>query len=219
MRDHDFFEHVSPTTGTPDDRLNAAGYLFLAARENLSEAPDVEVSQKGLMESPHHHENIMATDITHVVIGIVEGGVRDPRNLTVTQLFASPSKLETTDQAHASLALAIKRQRKELNLGQIPESKLLRDLAELHVSDLTVANLDADLVAVGGKVSEAVSTAKAKGMRAVLVGAQLLPDSTRFAPPAAALENTAASVGIAVRKVTNESGRPVLLVLIVVGVR
>src|SRR6187399_2087716 len=49
MRDHKFFDHVSPNTGSPDDRLDAAGYLFLTVRENLSEAPDIKSSQAGLM--------------------------------------------------------------------------------------------------------------------------------------------------------------------------
>src|SRR5690606_9189214 len=29
MRDHQFFEHESPNSGSLDDRLNASGYLFL----------------------------------------------------------------------------------------------------------------------------------------------------------------------------------------------
>ena len=84
MRDHGFFEHESPSTGSVDNRLDAAGYPFLTARENLSEAPDVEQSEDALLESPHHYENIMAEDVTHVGVGIVGGGVRDPRNITVT---------------------------------------------------------------------------------------------------------------------------------------
>ena len=88
MRDHRFFEHESPRTGGVDNRLDAAGYLLPTARENLSEAPDIERSQDGLLKARPHHENIMSEDVTHVGIGIVEGGVVDPRNVAVTQVLA-----------------------------------------------------------------------------------------------------------------------------------
>src|SRR5512141_2928653 len=55
MRDHGFLDHVSPTTGTPENRLDAAGYLFLVARENLAQADSVDNAQAGLMKSPRHH--------------------------------------------------------------------------------------------------------------------------------------------------------------------
>src|SRR5690606_3600973 len=116
MRDHQFFEHESPNSGSLDDRLNASGYLFLNARENLSEAPDVERSQAGLMLSPPHHENIMAADVTHVGIGIVPGGVVDPRNLTVTQVFAKPGRQESVEEARTSILRSIQSARAKRGL-------------------------------------------------------------------------------------------------------
>ena len=79
MRLHHFFAHESPMYGALDDRFDRAGYVAKVARENLAEAPDVETAQDGLMKSPHHHENIMARDVTKIGIGIVRAGVKDPQ--------------------------------------------------------------------------------------------------------------------------------------------
>jgi Cysteine-rich secretory protein family len=219
MRDHHFFDHVSPTTGLPDDRLNAAGYAFQTARENLSEAPDVATSQTGLMNSPHHHENIMAKDVTHVGVGIVNGGVQDARNLTVTQLFATPSRVETDAQARANILHLIQQARASLSLARVPENARLRELAERYVVRLTAAQLEADLQAVGEPIAEDVSRAQDKTLRAVSVGAQLLGDSTGFTQPPALSDARAAAFGIAVRTVPGEGGRPMRVVLVLVSVR
>ncbi|MGC4070268.1 MAG: hypothetical protein QM784_37520 [Polyangiaceae bacterium] len=60
-------------------------------------------AEDGLLKSPHHYENLMAEDITHVGIGIVKGGVVDPRNLTVTQVFSTPGKRESNAEATAAI--------------------------------------------------------------------------------------------------------------------
>ena len=68
-----YFAHESPRTGSPQDRLDAAGIAYLAAGENLAYQPDVETAHRALMNSPGHRENILSPLYRRVGIGIIRG--------------------------------------------------------------------------------------------------------------------------------------------------
>ena len=51
-----YFAHVSPSAGSPADRLQRSGVAFATAGENLAYAPTVEVAHSGLMASPGHRQ-------------------------------------------------------------------------------------------------------------------------------------------------------------------
>lgn len=216
MRDHRFFDHESPNSGSLQDRLVAAGYLFLEARENLSEAPDVERGQQGLLASPPHYANIMATDVTHVGIGIVPGGVHAPENLTITQVFARPGRAETPAQARAALIERIQAARADAGLPPAQLSPLLDELARAHVAEL--AEDEARLSGIADRITEEVSKRREKGLRGVVVGAQRLADSSAFQVPSALTSERGASFGVAVHPAQGPGGRPVLQVLLLVGI-
>jgi uncharacterized protein YkwD len=67
----DYFSHVSPTAGTPFDRMHAAGIGFVIAGENLAYAPNVQIAHQGLMNSPGHRANILRSEFGHVGIGVI----------------------------------------------------------------------------------------------------------------------------------------------------
>lgn len=67
----DYFSHDSPNTGSPFDRMRAAGVSFIVAGENLAYAPDVEVAHQGLMNSPGHRANILRAEFGRVGIGVI----------------------------------------------------------------------------------------------------------------------------------------------------
>jgi uncharacterized protein YkwD len=210
MRDHHFFEHESPRTGGVDNRLDAAGYAFITARENLAEAADVERSQDGLLDSPPHYANIMATDVTHVGVGIVQGGVVDPNNLTVTQVFARPSENEAPDQATLRALERLDREREKRRNKSAKRAPVLRELAQKHLADLDeAASADSVERASQGVVS-ALSGASAGS---VMISVQRVPGSEQVGFPEALLDAPTCSVGLAMRRVSGEHGRPALLLL------
>ncbi len=217
MRDNGFFEHDSPNSGSLEDRLDAAGYAFLAARENLSEAPDVEIGQDGLLRSPPHHANIMAADVTHVGIGIVPGGVHTAENLTITQVFAQPSKTESPAEAHAGMLKLIQATRRAAGLPPAQTSPLLEELAREHVAAL--ARDPGALAAVADRVTEAVSQRREQDLAGVAVGAQRLADSSALQVPRSLLQDPQSIFGLAVEATQDERGRPRLQALLLVGVR
>jgi uncharacterized protein YkwD len=219
MRQRHFFDHVTPNGSNPDYRLVGAGYLAKVARENLSEAPDVETSERGLLASPHHHENMMARDISHVGIGIVKGGVVDGQNLLFTQLFAQPALQESA----ASVERAVWRQLDDArrSSGQKPlmRSAKLETLARQQAAELEVDAFEASVEKAGNAVVAALSKQPVDGIVGLKIGAQQLLDSSSFQVPDWCLGSNVAALGLAVKDVKGADARPVKLLLLVSGLR
>jgi len=216
MREHRFFAHDSPRSGSLDDRLNAAGYLFLTARENLSEAPDVQSGQDALLESPGHYANIVASDITHVGVGIVQGGIEARENLVMTQVFARPGRAETPEEARDALVRRIQAERTRRGLRRAERDAVLEELAALHIAELDAETSPSSLQNVGERIAKAISARKTD-LRGVGVGAQLVPDSEGFQMPETLLSSANARFGVAVRKVPSAAGRPMIQLLLLVA--
>jgi uncharacterized membrane protein required for colicin V production len=79
-----YFSHYSPETGSPFDRLDAAGINYRAAGENLALAPTVDIAHQGLMDSPGHRENILQPAFGRMGIGAISS---PGRGTMYTQLF------------------------------------------------------------------------------------------------------------------------------------
>lgn len=83
MVDKRYFNHNSPTYGSPFDMLKKFGISYSYAGENLALAASVSSAHRALMESPGHRANILNGNYDRVGIGIVvSGGYR-----YVVQLF------------------------------------------------------------------------------------------------------------------------------------
>jgi len=211
MRDHHFFEHESPRSGSVDNRLDAAGYAFLTARENLSEAPDIERSEEGLLHSPPHYANIMSTDVTHVGVGIVEGGVVDPRNLTVTQVFAAPAPDETPERAKGRALERLDRERAERKRRAAKREGRLMQLAEKHLRDLDEQTSPGSVERASQGIVQAL---EGKEAGSVMISAQVVPSSDQLGFPDSLLDASECALGLAVRRVKAAHGRPALQVLL-----
>jgi uncharacterized protein YkwD len=217
MRDGGFLDHVSPTTGAPENRLDAAGYLFLVARENLAQADSVERAEADLLKSPRHHENIMAEDITHVGIGIVEAGPHASSRLLFTQLFARPAKLETPEAARDSVKLRIQQARHVKGLGPIPEARALDELAGEEIGKMPDDPGQRDLYRIRDSVSARLAQHPMPGIRGLVVSGQVMPDTSMFEVSEAFFRPGARSYGIAIERSTARGKRPLLRVLVLVG--
>jgi uncharacterized protein YkwD len=214
MRAHSFFDHVSKSTGTPQNRLDSAGYLFLTARENLAQAGSVDQAEDDLLKSPHHHENMMATDITLVGIGIVRV-TETPPTLLVTQVFARPGKSETVSAARQSVAGMIQNARKSHKLPALVEISRLQKLAEQELASMPNDPTESDLRKIRDRISAKLGhDAEIHG---VAVGGQVLPDTTEFQVSQALLRPTARGFGLAVEKSGKHGERPMVRVLVLVG--
>jgi len=78
-----YVSHVSPTTGTVGDRVEAAGIRLMLVGENLALASSTRAVHDGLMASEGHRANILHRDFDRVGIAAVHG----PLGLMVVQVF------------------------------------------------------------------------------------------------------------------------------------
>ena len=75
MRDHHYFDHQSPTYGSPFEMLKQQGIDFKAAGENIAAGQKTaEEVMDGWMNSEGHRANILNPNFTHIGIGYVQGG-------------------------------------------------------------------------------------------------------------------------------------------------
>lgn len=75
MRDKDYFDHTSPTYGSPFDMLESHGVDYRFAGENIAagQSTPSEVVEDW-MNSKGHRENILDPNYTHLAVGYAEGG-------------------------------------------------------------------------------------------------------------------------------------------------
>lgn len=84
MIDNNYFDHNSPTYGTPFDMIENYNIEYSLAGENLADSYSIEEAFQSLMESPDHRENIIKSRYDRVGNGVVKtknGG------FVVVQLF------------------------------------------------------------------------------------------------------------------------------------
>jgi uncharacterized YkwD family protein len=81
-----YFDHQSPTYGSPFDMMRRFGITYRAAGENLAGNQDVAAAHATLMESPGHRENILKGEYSRLGIGVVPGS---QYGKIFVQLFAS----------------------------------------------------------------------------------------------------------------------------------
>jgi len=87
MRANDFVSHVSPTTGTSEERLLAAGIITDRASENVGKGYAPDEIHEGFMSSPGHRAAILRPDVTHIGIGVAQKKEFDQTAYLVTELF------------------------------------------------------------------------------------------------------------------------------------
>lgn len=84
MIDKNYFDHNSPTYGSPFDMMKKFGISYNTAGENIAGNQTVQAAHTALMNSQGHRENILNPSYTKVGIGIVDGG---PYGKMFTQQF------------------------------------------------------------------------------------------------------------------------------------
>ena len=74
MINRNYFNHQSPTYGSPFDMLTKYGVSYRTAGENIAGNGSVSGAHTSLMNSPGHRANILGSQFNYVGIGIVHGG-------------------------------------------------------------------------------------------------------------------------------------------------
>jgi len=76
MINKNYFDHQSPTYGSPFQMMESFGFRFSAAGENIAygqKSPsEVMYSQAGWMNSPGHRANILSPSYTQIGVGVAK---------------------------------------------------------------------------------------------------------------------------------------------------
>ncbi|MCY8889571.1 CAP domain-containing protein [Bacillus spizizenii] len=75
MKDKNYFDHQSPTYGSPFDMMKSFGISYKTAGENIAKGQKTpEEVVKVWMNSEGHRKNILNPNFTHIGVGYVESG-------------------------------------------------------------------------------------------------------------------------------------------------
>jgi uncharacterized YkwD family protein len=75
MRDKNYFDHNSPTYGSPFQMMKTFGISYSYAGENIAAGqPDPQSVVNSWMNSPGHRANILNPNYTQIGVGYVSGG-------------------------------------------------------------------------------------------------------------------------------------------------
>lgn len=139
---HGFVGHRSPTTGEVMDRFTAASLSGVVVRENVARGYGPKGIHDSLMDSPGHRVNILATDVTHVGVGVVvsepETDVSGaPRPVFATQNFyRKPGAGAPTGDPSVALRSMIDEQRAQQGLAPAGWSEGLSAVAQARAEAL-----------------------------------------------------------------------------------
>ncbi len=142
MRDHQYFGHLSPTSGLPQDRLKRAGYRNSAHAENVAHNSTLSEAQAGLMHSLGHRRNLLSRDVPLLGVGVAMQGEGNKRRFWVTQLFARPALDWTPAQIEARVATLLQTQRTGKGFGLVPVDGPLSEVARIGAEQATTGALD-----------------------------------------------------------------------------
>ncbi|WP_173918382.1 CAP domain-containing protein [Halobacillus sp. Marseille-Q1614] len=89
MAERNYFDHTSPTYGSPFEMMDQYEFKYWSAGENIAAGQrSPEQVMEGWMNSPGHRENIMKKEFTHIGVGYVEGS--GSYGTYWTQMFMTP---------------------------------------------------------------------------------------------------------------------------------
>ncbi len=141
MIDHHFFAHVSPSTGTPEDRARRAKVLASRFGENIGLAPTPEDVHEGLMNSPGHRMNMLLPDYTHVGIAAEKG----EGALVVTMNFARRPDAASIPKNTAEVETALRNLRSQRGLKPYEPDPVYRGAAQSGADALAGGGDDKDV--------------------------------------------------------------------------
>jgi uncharacterized protein YkwD len=87
MLTHDYIAHISPTTGSPADRVARAGIAVDRLAEDIGTSGSPEELHQGLMRSPGHRAAILDRQATRVGVGAAVPVAGQHYRVVGTELF------------------------------------------------------------------------------------------------------------------------------------
>jgi len=205
-------------SGNISTRMIRAGYNYETARENLARSQVVSSAHSSLLKSPDHEANILATDVSHIGIGIAKGdSARHGNYLYVVEVFASPRNDYEPSQVKELLTARIEELRSENRLSAKRDFNFEK-IAAGSLGGLGDSYTREDLRKLLAKsVDELIADGNSNIAR-LDISVQRLNSLDKLSIPDTIRRGLAATYGSAVRLVMDKNSRPAFLVLTLVGI-
>jgi uncharacterized protein YkwD len=216
MHDHHFVGHVSPTTGSPSDRVRRAGLptprLLL---ENVAMGSSPGEVEQSLLDSPAHRANLLSPGVDRVGVGAAVNESEGGRELFVTQLFARFPAIQDATEATARLRLRTAELRQSVRLAPLAADPVLDDLAATSAARLaagttSLAQAEAPIAAAMDRMGDRYAALRTIAASGIGIEELRLPDSLR--DPNLSHAGIATAVGY-------RNGDRVIFAVIILGTR
>jgi hypothetical protein len=208
--------HDQPS-GDLQVRMNRAGYLFEAARENIAQSRSILQAHAGFLKSETHKKNILAKDVTHIGIGVVRHPYPSDAYLTITEIFAAPRELYPPSAIQDMLIDQIKdlQNRGAVNTIQDP---LLDKLASHSLVSLQVPYNRESLKTLLSKSAHEIIEAGNPKLSKLEVVVQVLRNPKDISITASNHHGENLMYGSAVRQIKDIRNQPAFLVMTLLSV-
>ena len=211
-----FISHDLPY-GNLKIRMTGKGYRYTAARENVATAGSVAYAQNLLMDSPAHKDNILASDVDRVGIGIVRCPPPFEKRLFIAEVFAAPSAEHQTAEVEETIQNRIDDLRKS-GAGSMLPDPLLEKLASDSLVSLSYPVQREELRnLLASSAGELQKNGRLEIAR-MDVSVQLVRNPQNLSIPSQQhLGQQASRFGSAIRQVIDSRNEPAFLVLTLIG--
>jgi uncharacterized protein YkwD len=216
MHAHDFVGHVSPSTGSAGDRVQAAGLRSGLILENIGRGYSAAEIHRGLLDSPGHRANLVNPSATHVGIGVVAEPGDGRTAFLVTQVFLEVAREIDTAAAPADVLGAVNRARRARGAPELRVDPSLEraaaDAARAYFASPGPSQQDTVEGATAGLRGISIAYRRLGGVMAVVSS---LEEAQQLEP---ALDDTVRVCGIGVAQGTRADSVPnALAVVILLG--
>ncbi|MCB9592513.1 MAG: CAP domain-containing protein [Sandaracinaceae bacterium] len=179
--------HVSDATGTPEDRVQAAGVGAARVTENVASHRDTASALAAVLASPAHRQNVLDPAVTHVGLG----SARSEQGVFVTQVFAGLPAPAAAPEAPAPVEEAPAPEPVlEAGPAPAPTFELIPPFMEQAMTQAAAPVMDA----VSGVLAPAAPEAPAPAVEAPPAVADAAPATPEVAAPEAAPASPAGSL-------------------------
>lgn len=137
MFGNDYWAHNSPQGKTPWDFIHGAGYVYVAAGENLAKNfNDSDAVVEAWMNSPTHKENLLRSQYEDVGFAIINGKLNGEDTTLVVQMFGKALSQEnvpvsTADANTNSIVAAVSANETEVVPSAVPVATPIAPIAQI----------------------------------------------------------------------------------------
>jgi hypothetical protein len=219
MADQGVLSHNLPSSGGLNQRLSRAGYPVRKARENIARADSIDRAEAALLRSPGHLQNIMATDVTRVGVGIARGRVSGEGDLYITQIFAEPVSLPQPELLRKEQVSRVDEARRSSGSRPLRVDPLFEKVAARLLNSLEFPFRTQDLQRLLDDAKKQIPRGSVQGVSRMSLDIQRVQDLKDIKISEELRRAGASVMGSAVREFHQERGQPVVVMLTLIGSR